>query len=147
MTPVELGLAGLVLAVAVGIGTVVHELSHALVLRAFAIPHDLEWLPDSDRQGMLAVGISGRLAAVTPRAPAPELPPWGLRVAALAPLALALPLALVPLGVLPDPVAAGNVYLIAATIGWLACALPSPQDFSLVWYAERAIAEHAERDT
>lgn len=146
MTPVELGLAGLVLAVAVGTGTVAHELSHALILRALAIPHDLEWLPDSDEVSVLAVGVSGRLAAVTPRAPAPDLPPWGLRVAALAPLTLALPLALVPLGILPDPVASGNIYLIAATIGWLACALPSPQDFSLVWYAERAITEYTERD-
>jgi hypothetical protein len=51
-----------------------------------------------------------------------------------------MPLVLVPLGVVPDPFETQNPYLLAATLGWTACAIPSPQDFSLVWYAERAVA-------
>lgn len=142
MTPAELALAGLVLVVAVGAGIVAHELSHALALRAFRVPYDLEWLPDQDERSVFTASISGRLAAVTPRTLPQGLPPWRLRFAALTPLVLALPFVLVPVGVLPDPIQTGNVYVFAATVGWLACALPSPQDFSLVWYAERVIADH-----
>jgi hypothetical protein len=54
---------------------------------------------------------------------------------------MATPLVLVLSGVLPDPARAGNQYLTAAMIGWLACAVPSPQDFSLFWYAERALVQ------
>jgi hypothetical protein len=57
------------------------------------------------------------------------------------PLVLAVPLPLVALGVLPDPFASGSPYEAAVALGRLACALPSPQDFSLLWHAERAIEE------
>jgi hypothetical protein len=79
---------------------------------------------------------------VTPREIPEELSPTWLRVAALAPLTLALPPLLVLAGVLPDPLRSGDVLLAAATVAWFGCALPSPQDFSLFWYPRRAVAEH-----
>lgn len=119
------------------IGTVAHELSHALVLRAIDVPHDIHWFPDKAEAGL--GGGFGRWAAVVPRHLPTDLSPWALRLSALAPLALATPMALILVGALPDPLAAGSVPLYAATVGWIACAIPSPSDFSLVWYAEEVI--------
>ena len=132
--------SGAVLLVAVIAGTVVHELSHAAALRAFSVPHVVEFLPRRAEVGTLRASITGEWARVVPCDLSSDLSPWALRVAALMPLLLATPLALVPLGVLPDPFGSDNPYLIAATLGWTACALPSPQDFSLVWHAERIVA-------
>jgi hypothetical protein len=56
------------------------------------------------------------------------------------PLTLALAFVLVPFGVVPDPFATGGLAAQLAVVGWLACAIPSPQDFSVVWYAHRAPA-------
>lgn len=128
------------------VGTVSHELLHAAALRAFGVPHDIVWLPRRPDVGSLRASITGELARVELHDLPPDLSPWALRVAALMPLLLATPLALVPLGVLPDPFGSENPYLIAATLGWTACALPSPQDFSLVWYAERTIARETSGD-
>ena len=136
-------LAGGVLLVTLGIGTVAHELAHGLVLRALGVPFDVEWLPDGDGSTQVRAGFLGRWASVTPRRLPPDLSPWGLRFSALAPLALVAPMGLVLAGVLPDPTSTGNLPLVAATIAWFACALPSPQDFSLVWHAEAAISKHS----
>jgi len=65
--------------------------------------------------------------------------PRRLRAASLAPLALATPLAAVLVGAVPDPFAGGSLYLQLVVVGWLACSLPSPQDFSLVWHANRVL--------
>lgn len=135
-------LAGLALVLTLGLGTVAHEGSHALVLYALGVPFDVSWLPDREGGLALGAGLSGKWASVTPRTLPADLPSWGLRVSALAPLALAAPMALVLAGVLPDPVGMGNLPLAAAALGWFGCALPSPRDFSLVWHAERAIEEH-----
>jgi hypothetical protein len=138
--------AGVVLLATVVVGTVVHELSHAAALRAFSVPHEIEWLPLRADVGTLRASITGEWARVVPYDLPPGRSPWALRVAALMPLLLATPLALVPLGVLPDPFGSDNPYLIAATLGWTACALPSPQDFSLVWHAERCVLLEASVD-
>ena len=143
-TVTDLLLAGGALLLTLAIGIVVHEFSHALVLRALGVPFDVEWLPDRDRTDAIGASAFGRWASVTPRTLPPDISPWGLRAAALAPLALAAPMALITLGVLPDPIQTGNSPLVAATLAWFGCALPSPQDFSLVWHAEAAIAEHSE---
>ncbi len=129
------------LVVVLGVGTVVHEYAHASVLRAGGIPYETEWLPDRDGTDLLRAGAFGTWAAVTPQALPENTSPWLLRTSALMPLALATPFALIPLGIVPDPVSTGNPYVITGSVAWLACALPSPQDFSLVWYAEQAIAE------
>ena len=81
----------------------------------------------------IAAGIVlGLLTGYTVGAGTPDGPSWTLVV----------PFALVPLGVVPDPFALGNPVVAAAAIGWAGCALPSPQDFALVWYPERALAAH-----
>lgn len=123
-------------------GTITHELSHAFALRTFGVSFEMEWLPDRERTGLLRASIAGGWAQVRPRALPRDLEPWRLRVAAMMPLLLVAPLALVGFGVIPDPFTSGNPYQTAAAIGWLACALPSPQDFSLLWYAEQAIEEN-----
>lgn len=139
-------LAGGVLFLTLLVGIVAHELSHAVVLRRLGVPFDVAWLPDRDSPESVRAGTFGRWATVTPRTLPPDLSPRGLRVAALAPLVLATPMALILVGVLPDPIQSGNLPVVAATVAWFGCALPSPQDFSLFWHAERAIDDHAERD-
>lgn len=144
-TLTDLLLAGGALLATLVVGVLAHELSHALVLRWLGVPFEVEWLPDRGGPDPVQAGTFGRWASVTPRSLPPDLSPWGLRVSALAPLALAAPMALILLGVLPDPVQVGNLPLIAATLAWFGCALPSPQDFSLFFHAEEAIAEHSQR--
>ena len=126
---VALALLGLTLIV----GVIAHELSHAIALRAFSIRHEIRLLPDrSSPRGLRAV-IGGRLASVDLHDVQVDVAPWKLRVAALMPLSLVLPFGLIPLGVLPDPIAIGNLHLALVVIGWMACALPSPADFAIVW--------------
>lgn len=139
MSPAEMLGAGLVLVAAVTGGTIAHELAHLVALRIWGIPCSLEWLPRSDGAGLLRASISGGWATVRLHGIPRGFSPWRLRVAALTPLLLAAPLALVSLGLFTDPIRAGDAYLSAALIGWTACALPSPQDFSLCWYAERLV--------
>ncbi|AQL41525.1 hypothetical protein BV210_01815 [Halorientalis sp. IM1011] len=137
MTPVELVGAALALCASVAAGTVAHEVSHALVLRASGHSCVIRWRPDRD-DGRLRPRSA--LASVTPRVGSTSSP-TAFRLAALAPLVLALPLALALLGVVPDPFQHAPVPVQAALVGWLGCALPSPQDFAVVWYADRAIAQ------
>lgn len=141
MGPVQLLVAGGVLVGVLAVGTVVHELSHAITLKLLGITCEIEWLPGRDGEGF-NLG-RGALATVTPRAIPRELAPWRLRIAALMPLTLAFPIPLVLAGVLPDPLAAGDPVVAMATVGWLACGIPSPRDFSLLWYAEEAIERYA----
>jgi len=138
MSPIELLAAAGALLAALATGTIAHELSHAAVLRAGDVSCDLAWFPDGG--GTLAAGVGGRIAAVTPRGPPDAIASWHLRVAAIAPLSLLAPLALIPAGVLPDPFTTGNLVVQLAVVGWLACALPSPQDFTFVWHPHRALA-------
>ncbi|WP_135362913.1 hypothetical protein [Halosimplex halophilum] len=136
MTPIDIVAAAAVLVLAVSLGLVAHELAHAAVLRAAGVAYRIDWFPGDDT-GVLGAGLRGRWAAVRPRATA-ETPAWVLRCSAVMPLALAAPLALVPLGFVPDPFAGEGVARFAAA-GWMACALPSPQDFSVLWYADAAV--------
>lgn len=123
-------------------GTITHELAHAFALRVFGVSYTMEWLPDRERTGLLRASIAGGWASVRPHSIPQDLEPWRLRVASMMPLLLAAPLVLVVFGMVPDPFSSGDPYLTAVSIGWLACALPSPQDFSLLWYAEEAIEEN-----
>ncbi len=130
--------SALVMMLAVCGGTIVHELVHAVVLHVSGVEYRIHWRYHPTRHRHEA-GSVGALASVEPQALPPDLPPWHLRVAALSPLVLATPLLAIALGILPDPFASDNLYLHAAFIGWLACALPSPQDFSLVFHAATII--------
>lgn len=135
----EIGAAVVALVAAVVAGTLAHEASHALSLWVVGVPCELAVFPDrDDAPGQLGATVPGRWATVTPTGGRDRLSPWRLRVAAVAPLSLLLPLGFVALGVLPDPFAVGPV-AVAVTVGWVACALPSPQDFALVWYPDRAL--------
>lgn len=132
LTPTMLNViaAGGVLLVTLLAGILAHESAHAAVLHAFGIRYDVSWHPNRRAIGT-DLAIASPLATVTPRPVTPRRSQRVVRVAAIAPLALASPLSLVVLGVLPDPLASGDPYMAAVTVGWAACALPSPQDFSV----------------
>ena len=146
MDPLQLLGALVVLLATLCLGTIVHECAHAAALRAFGIDCEITWLPSRDAVGVLRASLLGTWASVQPRALSADDPPVGLRIAALMPLTLAAPYLLIPIGAVPDPLATDNPYVIAAAIAWLGCALPSPQDFSVVWYAERMLADECATD-
>lgn len=135
-TPEALLAAALALCVSVAAGTIAHELSHALALRAAGHRSEIQLRPER-RDGRHR--LRKAWATVTPQIDA-SASPTAIRLAALAPLALATPLALVLAGLAPDPFRGGPLWTQAALIGWLGCALPSPRDFAVVWYAHRALA-------
>lgn len=130
------------LGVTVCLGVIVHELAHALVLHSVGVPYEITWLPGRYESDQYSAGLVGAWAAVTPTHVSEKTPKWGIRLSALAPLLLTIPFWLILAGIIPDPIASGNLILTAVTIGWAACALPSPQDFSVFWYANRAVATH-----
>lgn len=129
---------GIILASA-GVGIVAHEASHAVVLWGAGVPCSVTILPDDDR-GPLAGALTGALVRIEPDRRPRDLSPWLLRAAALMPLTLAVPFALMVAGVVPDPFSDGSVVAQVALVAWLGCSIPSPQDFSLAWYPERALA-------
>jgi hypothetical protein len=133
-----LEIAGLLVGTLV-VGLVAHELSHFVALRLSGVPCTIEVLPKRDN-GEGSAGIGDPLARVRPTHSMGDIEPRHLRVAALMPLCLSVPLVLVFVGVLPDPFAAGAVSSKLVLIAWLGCSIPSPQDFSMVWYPEEAIA-------
>lgn len=134
--------AGIVFVGTLIIGILLHELSHALALRLTGVPYRIEFLPDYNRAGEFRMGVRTQVARVTPMGGPDDLSSWHLRAAAMMPLCLVVPFGLVLIGVVPDPFAVGNLSLELATIAWLACSVPSPGDFSLLLYPERAIAAH-----
>jgi hypothetical protein len=144
MQLIELAGVLVVLLGTVAVGTVAHELSHAAVLRYLGVPYDVEWRPERDRADAVGLGMSRTWASVTPRTIPDGVSSRGLRASAIAPLSLAF-LPLLVAGLLPGaPLIADSPYLLAATVAWVGCALPSPQDFSLFWYADRAIEAYAD---
>lgn len=126
--PVILG-AGGVLMLTLLVGTIVHEWTHAAVLRLFDVPYEVEWWPY-----VTGRAITRPIATVTP-IEGPHASAVGLRIAAMAPLVLTVPFLAVFLGFAPDPLAVGDPYVTAGVIGWAGCALPSPQDFGVFWHA------------
>lgn len=131
--------AGCALALAVAIGLVAHEWTHAAVLRLARVEYSVSYFPGRT-DGPVALLTTRPWAAVHPR-PTGREPPWALRLAALAPALLALPvfgLAAAGYVTTETPVVA------AAAIGWLACALPSPQDFSIAFHAHRLLERSVE---
>lgn len=130
MIGLEFIVAGCVLALTVIVGLVAHEWSHALALRFGRIDYTVVYAPGS-AGGLYRIVGPRPWAAVHPHLSGHESP-WAIRVAALAPVLLALPVfGLGTAGVIPtdDPIA------VAGTVGWLSCAIPSPRDFSVAFYA------------
>lgn len=122
------------------VGVVAHELSHLVALRLAGISCTVEVLPGRSDGRQFSAGVGSPLARVRPTRLPADVSPWALRWAALTPLGLAVPLALVLVGVLPDPFASGTLVGELALVVWVGCSIPSPQDFSVAWYPERAIA-------
>ena len=128
--------AGCVLAITVAIGLVAHECAHAVVLRLAGVEYTITYFPGRT-DGVVGLLASCPWAAVHPQ-PTGRESTTILRVAALAPLLLAAPaLGLGASGL----IAVESPIVTAVVIGWLACALPSPQDFSVAFYAHRALEE------
>ncbi|QLG48332.1 hypothetical protein [Natrinema halophilum] len=133
--------AGCVLALSVAVGLVAHEWAHAVVLRLARVEHSVTYLPGKS-DGFCALLTTRPWAAVTPR-PTGREPAWVLRFAALAPALLAIPV--FGLG-LAGHVTADAPIIAAAAIGWLACSIPSPQDFSVAFHAHRLLDRTGEPD-
>jgi hypothetical protein len=140
MEPLALAAAGVVLLVTVGVGIVAHELSHAAVLYLFGVQCDIAIGPGGECHGR-----SDSWAVVTPRGLSRETSAWAMRLSSVAPLGLAAPVVLVATGVAGHPGQTDSLLLTAWSIGWLACAIPSPRDFSVFWYADRAVAKRIDR--
>lgn len=138
-------LSGLLLGTLV-VGLAAHECSHLLALGLSGVPCTVEVLPGRGG-GSAPSGLGSPLARVRPTGSLDAVPPTRLRVAALAPLCLAVPLLLILAGVVPDPFVSGTVGAKLVLIAWVGCSIPSPQDFSLAWYPEQAISTFAGRDT
>lgn len=134
MIETKLVVAGVALLLTVPVGLVAHEWAHALVLRAAGIDYEIVYFADRD-DGVIAALASCPWAAVHP-SPTGTEPAWQLRVAALVPISLALPALALSL----TPVASSPI-VAAILVGWLACTIPSPQDFSVAFYAHRVLED------
>ncbi|RQG97742.1 hypothetical protein [Natrarchaeobius chitinivorans] len=133
--------AGFGLVFAVGIGLIAHECLHALILRVARIEYTISYFPGRTN-GLLGLLMSCPWASVRPH-PTGQESPWILRVSALAPFALAVPVfGLVGFGIvtIDSPLPA------ALAIGILACSIPSPQDFAVAFYAHRHLEETDDGD-
>jgi hypothetical protein len=137
---------GIVLVGTVAVGLIAHELAHALALYRFGVPFEIRWFPGDGRSRQEAGRLSGTWASVTPSRIPSAVPAWGIQLSALAPLALTLPVVVLAGGVLPF-LSMDNPYVAAMTVAWLACSIPSPQDFSVFWYADAAVAKRRETPT
>ena len=128
-----------VLAASVVVGLIVHEYAHAFALRLAGVEYAVEYFPERG-DSVVTTLASCRWAHVSPQ-PTGEESPWVFRVAALMPLALAVPVfALGAGGTLPI---GEHLFVTAVVIGWLACSIPSPQDFSVAFYAHQVLEEAA----
>ncbi|USZ67445.1 hypothetical protein NGM10_11985 [Halorussus salilacus] len=135
LDPLHLLVLGVVLLVTLAVGVFVHELLHVVPLSLVDATYTVTVLPSDDAgptaSGTLGHAVTGGLVSVEVERVPSSAPVWVVRGAALAPLALALPLALVLAGVLPDPLATGDRAGTVALVALTACALPSPGDWAV----------------
>ncbi|MDS0477768.1 hypothetical protein [Natrinema sp. 1APR25-10V2] len=134
MIGTNVAVAGCALVLAVAVGLVAHEWAHAAVLRLARVEYTVSYFPGRS-EGVVSLLTSRPWAAVHPR-PSGREPAWALRLAALAPALLAIPVFWLAAA---GYVTAETPVVAAAAIGWLACALPSPQDFSVAFHARRLL--------
>lgn len=133
--------AGCALVLAVAVGLVAHEWAHAMALRLVHIEYTIAYFPDRT-DGLVGLLASCPWAAVQPH-PTERASALHLRAAALAPSLLAAPVFVVGIhGIVPTE----SPIVMAIAIGWLACSIPSPQDFSVAFYAHRMLATEAAPD-
>lgn len=140
----------LTLLVTLAVGVCVHELLHVAPLWFTDADYAITVLPSDDSRpsnpslaGWTTLGhaFAGSLVRVEITHLPASTPEWLLRVAALLPLLLALPLLSVAAGVLPDPLAADSPVGMAALVAVTACGLPSPADWAVVWHGSDCYAE------
>ncbi|WP_137287056.1 hypothetical protein [Halorussus salinisoli] len=129
---------GLVLLATLAVGVCVHELLHVVPLHLTDASYTVTVLPAEEPTSRttwatLQHAFSSGLVRVEVTHLRPTTPDWMVRVAALLPLALALPLGLVVAGVLPNPVTTGDDVVTVALVALTGCGLPSPADWSVVW--------------
>lgn len=127
------------LAAALAVGVCVHELLHLVPLRLANAGYTVTVCPTDETDspaGWASLGnaLAGGLVRVEVTHLPSTAPEWVVRVAALLPVALALPLLLVAAGALPDPVAAGDHVATVLLVAGAACGLPSPADWAVVWH-------------
>lgn len=131
-------LAVFVLLPSVAVGLVLHEWLHALVLRLAGIEYDIVFAGEQTT-GVLSGMLSHPWAVVHPQ-PTGEEPAWHLRLAAMSPVLLALPTLGVATGLVDVPAQPAVTAILLAS---LACAIPSPQDFSVAFYAHSVLEDIA----
>ena len=140
---------GLALFGTLAVGICVHELLHLVPLHLADADYAIRVLPDGEATGTtdaptestpwttLQSALTSGLVRVEVTHVPRTTPDWVLRSAAALPLTLALPLVLVGLGVLPDPLASGDHLAAAVLIAVTGSGLPSPADWSVVWHGTR----------
>lgn len=125
------------LLVSLATGVVVHEALHLLVLRRAGVDCSLNFESTRNWRSLRAL-VAGRLASVELDSVPPSCSPWHLRIAALAPLGM-VPVAGSYVTLVGVGLAADTLVGSMALVGWLACAIPSPADFAIVWRPEETI--------
>jgi len=132
---------GSALFVTLVVGVCVHELLHVVPLSFTDAEYTVSVLPNAGEDSAPSTGwaalqnlVTGSLVRVEVTRVPDATPDWLLRVAALLPILLALPLVLAVAGVVPDPIAAGDHVGTVALIALTGSGLPSPADWSVVWY-------------
>jgi hypothetical protein len=133
---------GFVLLATVVVGICVHELLHLVPLYLVDADYSITVLPNDDAGGptawtTLQSALTKGLVRVEIAHVRPSTPDWVLRVAAILPLALALPLLLIGVGVVPDPLATDDHLAAVVFIALTGCGLPSPADWSVVWHGSK----------
>lgn len=155
VVPLDWFALGPVLLVALAVGICVHELLHVVPLRWIGADYTVTVLPadrasetddsipstDDDTPATvwatLQSALTGGLVRVEVTHLPRDAPDWVVRVAALLPVVLAVPMLLVAAGVLPDPVAANDHLATVLLVAAAACGLPSPADWAVVWHGSR----------
>lgn len=136
---------GSVLLGTLAVGICAHELLHLVPLSFVDASYTVTVLPsdesmtsgDSEEPTPLAglrSGLKSGLVRVEVTHVPERTPDWLLRVAALLPVVLALPLVLVAAGVVPDPLSTGDHVTTVVLVALTGCGLPSPADWSVVWH-------------
>lgn len=128
-------LAAVALLASLAVGVIVHECLHLIVLRRAGVNCSLAFAASRDWRGFRNLA-AGHLASVELESVPETCSAGRLRLAGLAPLAM-VPLAVGYVALVQYGLAADTLVGSVALIGWLACSLPSPADFAIVWEPEK----------
>lgn len=121
------------------VGVIVHEYLHLIVLRRAGVNCSLAFASGRDWRGFRALA-AGHLASVELESVPETCSARRLRLAGVAPLAM-VPVAGGYVALVQSGLAADTLVGSVVLVGWLACALPSPADFAIVWQPEGTIRQ------